>query len=868
MRKDHQLQDRGSNCLEAQDIGGQVPTAGQALVFQNGQWEPGVPSAAGGAGVGLEVIYRPGGVAMDNVYTTWPTAYAAAAAQQGPVTIGVDDSIVSPAPVAAGTWDMQGRIYLDSAGPAGDSFLSVPAGAQLLNSPGGQHLTVLCSATLALPSFFWDGTATVGGAPAGARTFDALDGFTVENNALSPATGPLCVVGTAAAPVSLQVNADNAQFLTFPTGGVAKIFSIPAGSSVFGTWQATTFSPRNMLLTGAGQFAPFIAPGGDTPAVDGTFTGTLILFALPGPVRENVNAIVDGGAGVVYNIDQAYVQGATNADDTALWCSPHANSQIQLNLPDARLPMNVGRVIVIVDANGQSEGSPMLLHASAPNPLNGVVGGTTPLSGARAQWVVRGDGAQWDVVQMPRADGPNFLTQTVWFVDPQKSLATSSDSNDGLTAATAIVTNAELARRLGGTQPDFGSPAFVTVVTFLSDMNASDPWEFTPRQGTMDPIGTFVQVQLGSFATFAARVQGTNAGGSSQATGTTVSFASWLPFVGMFLQDTTIGNCWMGIDTDTTAGTAIFTQPITDPRSNSTMPVPTMLFTPAAGNNFTIWRPTIMYTGTTGAITANAQVIVQNMNIQPIVAGGQLDFFGSIGLQLCNIAASCTMAAQIQANNGSTANVGQPIAAGCMFAKGGDMHDYAIYSCGITAPYVMRAAGTQAFVGGGSVFKGAAAPQSLSSPGKHQIGDVGFFSPNLNLLGAGANRQGNGGVISLGTDTQPGAVPAAWGTSFWHLKSLGWCMCSPTGSFAAQLLVSGGIQLAGLNTASGYNPSNGAFVPAIATFTPQNGGAGVSVQLGVGAGIGANIDGTGAGSVPNNTGAYAPGNNCGFCKEA
>lgn len=60
------------------------------------------------SGSGSQIILRPGGVASGNVYTTWATAHAAAAAlaENGIVLLILDnDGAVITAP--AGTWDMQ-----------------------------------------------------------------------------------------------------------------------------------------------------------------------------------------------------------------------------------------------------------------------------------------------------------------------------------------------------------------------------------------------------------------------------------------------------------------------------------------------------------------------------------------------------------------------------------------------------------------------------------------------------------------------------------------------------------------------------------------------------------------------------------------
>jgi hypothetical protein len=57
------------------------------------------------------VVLRPGGVAVQNVVTTWADAMGRLAALQGQRILEFDDSIVSPIVVPAGTWDMANVIW-------------------------------------------------------------------------------------------------------------------------------------------------------------------------------------------------------------------------------------------------------------------------------------------------------------------------------------------------------------------------------------------------------------------------------------------------------------------------------------------------------------------------------------------------------------------------------------------------------------------------------------------------------------------------------------------------------------------------------------------------------------------------------------
>ena len=57
------------------------------------------------------MVFRPGGVAAYNVFTTWPALMAAFAATEGNVQIVIDDRL-APANVTAGTWALESRAIL------------------------------------------------------------------------------------------------------------------------------------------------------------------------------------------------------------------------------------------------------------------------------------------------------------------------------------------------------------------------------------------------------------------------------------------------------------------------------------------------------------------------------------------------------------------------------------------------------------------------------------------------------------------------------------------------------------------------------------------------------------------------------------
>ena len=96
------------------------------------------------------LVYQPGGVAAKNVYTTWPTLYAAlnaaaptsANGTRSPVTIQVDDSFVSPAVVPVGAYN------LDNVALTGVANFNGDGGAAILNFADGASLVLPAAGTI------------------------------------------------------------------------------------------------------------------------------------------------------------------------------------------------------------------------------------------------------------------------------------------------------------------------------------------------------------------------------------------------------------------------------------------------------------------------------------------------------------------------------------------------------------------------------------------------------------------------------------------------------------------------------------------------------------------------------------------------
>ena len=162
----------------------------------------------------------------------------------------------------------------------------------------------------------------------------------------------------------------------------------------------------------------------------------------------------------------------------------------------------------IIGTAGIGATASRLDHAHAPLVIDGIVTGATQLSTlasagyAESAWAwVVSVGAPFQLKQgaltvdnltVVTASGKagfqwvrvdwlnrNWEAQAAWFVDPQNAYGTSSDEANGATAATALRSYRELARRL-----THASIVVAVVVTVRSNLAAGDTPSFTCRVGT------------------------------------------------------------------------------------------------------------------------------------------------------------------------------------------------------------------------------------------------------------------------------------------------------------------------------------------------------------------------------------------------
>ena len=349
----------------------------------------------GGSGIGQNVVYRPGDPLGNhgNVYVTWGAAYNAANAPslQGPITISVDDTLVTPAPIDPGVWDMDNggrQIALEASNQFGSTTVTVPPTATLLNLIGALGFLQINGAPThpLLPALAYTGAARVLFLGAGASLFNT-------------GTVPLVNIGTATAPCAMLVVGTSFSGFFGNTVG-SEVFNMPSPATLTSFAVAGNISaPANVILAGAGTvFWERRDYNSTLPIANVNFTGAL--NTQPdgnGPVNLTVTT-PSVPAGATYVVDTLYNLGFQA--DQLIPCLPTAVAGLTLTLPDPSLPYNLGRTIRIVDASGHSDTGPISLTCPPAFTLNGVLGGPKALSSKWGQWVVVSDGTQWVVSQL------------------------------------------------------------------------------------------------------------------------------------------------------------------------------------------------------------------------------------------------------------------------------------------------------------------------------------------------------------------------------------------------------------------------------------------------------------------------------------
>lgn len=147
---------------------------------------PGSPNGSGGGSAFSTIVYRPGGTASQNVFTTWATVLTALASLQGTRILQFDDSVTTPIVIPAGAYDMTGV-----------TWSTVPDRIVAVQIPEGVTFTKLRSFADRIHVQFTGATPPI--ADFG-QTAPQLDTVTISNGAQlsSSGTGTLFDVGAAA----------------------------------------------------------------------------------------------------------------------------------------------------------------------------------------------------------------------------------------------------------------------------------------------------------------------------------------------------------------------------------------------------------------------------------------------------------------------------------------------------------------------------------------------------------------------------------------------------------------------------------------------------------------------------------------------
>lgn len=174
------------------------------------------------------IIFRPGGVASGNVYTSAAAVAAALTAANGAVTVYIDTSLGAATIPAGVTWNMGGVGSVIGSGSeaSGDeppTTLTIADTAQIRNPFKFENLTFIC-ACVTLPSFDYDASVWAGGP-------DIVFGHYVffDLGSGSPTIPPFTVPVAALCPqltVGL-IGTFGEGFLTY--GGTVALFKLTSG---------------------------------------------------------------------------------------------------------------------------------------------------------------------------------------------------------------------------------------------------------------------------------------------------------------------------------------------------------------------------------------------------------------------------------------------------------------------------------------------------------------------------------------------------------------------------------------------------------------------------------------------------------------
>lgn len=352
---------------------------GQAAAFA-------FPGIAPGSAIGSSIVWKPGAVPADNVYATWATALAAAVAASaaGNVALFIDNSlgpaVIDNVGMPVGGWDMQGRIYRFGGSKSPDTICEIADGAQLLNDPGAQDLRTNLNAGIS-------GVASL-------RYSHAMDVY-YERAVLSLAlaTTPGIEIPNA---TTVQVFLESSYIATGPVG--AEVFNLLGPTAVVDLVLAdlTQVVPATNVATGGGSLSLLRDRSSAAVLPTAALTGTFVANLTEGPDVTHGDIATGVLGGLTFVVDATAL--TTGLFTEAVYCRG-ALGAVTVQLPDPALPGNQFRRFLIVDDDGSSGATPIVLTPFGATTLNGAALPKN-LSSAFSIWLVTMNGTSCNVAQL------------------------------------------------------------------------------------------------------------------------------------------------------------------------------------------------------------------------------------------------------------------------------------------------------------------------------------------------------------------------------------------------------------------------------------------------------------------------------------
>ena len=297
--------------------------------------------AGGGSGAAKQYafVYRPGGVAGDNVYTTWPTLMAAVAAVQGPKVVQLDGT-AGALTVPAGAWNIQDV-----------TFVSRDQASQVLTFLAGATVT---GTRFSLDSVSFEGTTTVYTTPLGVTSTITLDHGSL---ILSASATPFISVPATA---TLQLFMDEGSLL-----GDSVHPAVTVAGTLSGVVTGTSQVLANALAGAGGAVFEVSDSRIGSPQAIATITSTTFTNSQTWPQLDNATITPAGGPVTdSTNTIQALQSGNFLVNATA--CGTASATTVDASI-ELEWSLDGGATWLTNDANNLKALAPLL--AGIPNPV-------------------------------------------------------------------------------------------------------------------------------------------------------------------------------------------------------------------------------------------------------------------------------------------------------------------------------------------------------------------------------------------------------------------------------------------------------------------------------------------------------------------